>query len=82
MSNMKCAFSIPYTKRHIRFTEETEALLNKMNIKYNCKVRIEDEAQESFLDFFVSTKDLDKANVCVQMTSKKLISRKDLGLRD
>lgn len=79
---MKKAFSIPYTKRHVRFTEETEALLDKMDIKYEAKVRNDYEDQQSYLDFYVNEEDLDKANVCVQMTSKKLVPRKDLGLSD
>lgn len=60
---MKLAFSIPFTKEHRKFTEETEASLKKMKIPFAFNIRENDETEESFVDYYVNDKDLDKAIV-------------------
>lgn len=74
------AFSIPYTKRHIRFTEETEAALRVAGIPFRSHVRIEYEDQYSTLDFYVAPADEERAAAVVQLTSAKAIPRASLGL--
>lgn len=74
------AFRIPYTKRHIRFTEETEALLKMETISYRVEVIDHEADQYAELGFYTAEKDLARAEAVVTITSRKLIPREKLGL--
>lgn len=66
------AFSIPYTKRHVKFTAETEEALEKLRIQYTAVAQENYEQQETNLVFKVEPQNVAKAQEVVGMISKKV----------
>lgn len=76
------AFRIPYTKRHVRFLEETTALLDVLQIQYRTAVIVHYEEQWSEVGFyFVDERCAQIGATLCKITSMKLVSREALGLK-
>jgi len=64
------SFSIPHTRRHVKFIGEVEAALKKNKIKYDAEVSVNDEAQESWVRFFTPKGKVDEAYKLCEYVSK------------
>lgn len=62
---MQYAFRIPFTRRHMKFTEEVREALDAEHIEYEVEVVVHYDAQESNLEFSVPAVNVDRARALV-----------------
>ncbi len=68
---MRKAFSIPHTRRHLKFIWEVQEALEAEDIPYEAKVEVYYEAQQSDVDFLVSDPYVERAKQLVVEVSRR-----------